>query len=141
MSKSHMRVTALSALLAAIVVPSAARAGAVTYFPVQAVPGEWIASGHVDAARISPDGTEYIGCQTIAGTTPQVSCWAQDSSGDYVSCTSTSANYVALAEAINDASYIQFAADPNGTCKFLEVDTTSLELNVFVPVVGDAGAD
>jgi hypothetical protein len=84
------------------------------------------ASGPVAGARYSSDSAEYIGCEvsTAPGGTPWLWCFANNSSGTYLGCTSQDVALVATARAVNETSEIAFDAS-NGTCTYLWVTNAS----------------
>jgi hypothetical protein len=86
------------------------------------------AVGVMSAARLSPDGTQYIGCYVLVPTATsaaEVHCAAQDSAGKNVGCISRTAAFIQAVAAMNSDSEIWFTADAKGDCTQLGIDTES----------------
>jgi hypothetical protein len=84
--------------------------------------------GSVIGARYSSDSMQNIGCQVYDGSPEQVICYAQNSAGSYVSCSTTDADKLALVNRISSISYIVFYTS-NGSCSYLSVDNSSIYLH------------
>ncbi len=84
--------------------------------------GSTYAEGSVGDARASSDGNQYIGCtiDTYSTGVPVVGCFARNAAGTGIGCSTTNANFVAVAAGITANSYLAFDAS-SGTCTFLEV--------------------
>jgi hypothetical protein len=88
------------------------------------------AMGQLNTARYSSDSYQYIGCSITISTSTYVQCAAQDANGNYLSCTTTNAGYVAVAQAINETSLVAFGVSSGGsTCSDLFVDNASYNLH------------
>jgi hypothetical protein len=76
-----------------------------------------LASGSLAAARNSPDGKEYIGCELMGQNgAPSVGCTACDSAGDTVTCSSTASWAVTVVAGMNSDAAINFSWDASGNC-------------------------
>jgi hypothetical protein len=85
------------------------------------------AYGVIGDARASADSTQYIGCEVYgdASGAADAECYARDSAGTTLYCTTSSPAILQAAASIGVDSYIQFGV--TGTaCSFLRVTKASL---------------
>lgn len=83
------------------------------------------AQGSMVGARYSGDNLQHITCVSHP---PAVTCSARDKTGKYFVCTKIDPEWVAVASAITDSSFIYFAtfaSNPSGSCDYLAVDNSS----------------
>jgi hypothetical protein len=73
------------------------------------------AIGSLVGARYSSDSTQYIGCDVHA-VEQQACCFAQSSTGQYLSCCTTQPQAVQAVLGINETSIVDFETAPNGSC-------------------------
>ncbi len=76
------------------------------------------ANGVLRAARNSADSTQFIGCSRYAYDTgsDSIVCSAQNASGTYLSCYTSSSNMLRVAETLSSAAYLYFVVNTDGTC-------------------------
>lgn len=89
------------------------------------------ANGTLREARFSPDSTQYIGCSRYAydSGTNLVVCYARTAAGAYLSCQTSDANLIRVAETLNPASYLYFVVNSDGiTCDRVITVATSYNL-------------
>jgi hypothetical protein len=74
------------------------------------------ANGTLRDARNSADNTQYIGCSRYAYDTGSNSivCYARTAAGAYLSCQTSDAGMVRVAETLNSASYLYFVVNSDG---------------------------
>jgi hypothetical protein len=74
------------------------------------------ANGTLRDARHSADSLQYIGCSRYAYDTGSSSivCYARTASGSYLSCQTSDAGMVRVAETLNPASYLYFVVNADG---------------------------
>jgi hypothetical protein len=106
---------------------SVAMAGLVSGFPVSITllnGSRYQAVGSLTSARFSSDTVQNIGC--LADSNGLAECWAQDSTGRYVACTSTSSNALRAAASVTPASNINFQfTNGSSTCAYVLVENRS----------------
>lgn len=112
-------------VLAALSLPGVAAAGMRDYVPVWISGGA--AGGTIGSARNSADTVEYIGCQVSSnwGGTPWAACYAKNSSGSYLTCSSSAPGLVDVAKNIYADAYIYFYRNSDGSCGNLFIDNCS----------------
>lgn len=115
--------TMVLAFSVALVASAAALAGFKTGQSVVISDSGQFANGDLGYVRNTPDSTEYIGCYNWSNT--QAYCFARDANGNSRSCSTTFADFVAVARSLNGDSYLYFQWDSNGQCVFVEVGTGS----------------
>jgi hypothetical protein len=106
-----------------VALAGSARAGAKHSVPVTV--GSAYASGSLGTARNSSDGNQYIGCQVYGTSSINAYCYAADSAGHYLSCSTTTTAMVALAESLTSDSYLYFSVNSSGGCTYLVVQNSS----------------
>jgi hypothetical protein len=78
--------------------------------------GQPSANGTLRDARNSADSSQYIGCSRYAYDTGSnmIVCYARTASGSYLSCQTSDANMVRVAETLNSSAYLYFVVNPDG---------------------------
>ncbi|MBN9685606.1 MULTISPECIES: hypothetical protein [unclassified Corallococcus] len=112
--------------VAALGLGTTAWAGYKLTSPVNVLPSARFAFGTLGSARNSADTRQFIGVSTmvtLGGET--MTAYAEDASGNYVTCNSSRASFIAAARALKSDSYVYFAWDALGECTQLMVDTSS----------------
>jgi hypothetical protein len=89
------------------------------------------AQGDLGAAHNSADSTQYIGCSIIfwgpgSGLANQAICTARSAANVYLSCSTTNADFIAMAGEIKGDSFLFFSVDAAGLCNQLQVDNSSM---------------
>jgi len=76
------------------------------------------ANGTLRAARNSADSTQYIGCSRYSydNGSNSIVCYARSSTGAYLSCSTSDAGMVRVAESLSSAGYLYFVANTDGSC-------------------------
>jgi hypothetical protein len=74
------------------------------------------ANGTLREARDSADSLQYIGCSRYAYDTGSnfIVCYARTAAGSYLSCQTSDANMVRVAETLNPAAYLYFVVNADG---------------------------
>jgi len=124
------RFVTVAAVVALCAGSSLALAGLVRTDPVTITlsGGTYTAVGSLNSARYSSDTTQDMGCLTDSSGLAE--CWAQDATGRYVACTSTSSAFVHAAASVGSASNLNFQfPSTSGTCKYLAVSNDSGNLH------------
>jgi hypothetical protein len=136
MNKS-LRASSIALALAVCTVSGVALAGAKSPASVviaPAGPGTYAyASGNISTAAASADTGEYIGCEITAEMgnplpvdSVEVVCYARNSAGTYMSCTTTHSVAIAVVGSINLQSNIKFSWFGNGpACQEITVSNGS----------------
>jgi hypothetical protein len=117
--------TAAVALLAVLGLGTSASAGQKTTTNVVIWPGAFItvAYGSLGTARNSADNNQLIGCLSQGSS---ATCWATDSTGASVSCSTSVAADLAAIHSMNGDSYLLFAwENGTGTCEWVYVRNQS----------------
>lgn len=85
------------------------------------------AQGSMGSARAASNTVESIGCvvEAYPGYSVTVTCYARNSAGTSVSCTSFDPALANVATAIADSSEVTFTWNSSGYCTLLEVNTFS----------------
>jgi hypothetical protein len=85
------------------------------------------ASGNLGTVRNSADSLQYIGClfhQYTSGYN-SVYCYAQDSSGHYAGCTTTSTAMNQAVSGIGSDTALSFGWDTYGNCTDVQIENGS----------------
>lgn len=120
-----MKRLAIAAILGTLVTASA-QAGQKSTYPV-GISGS-SAYGAIGDARSSANPVEHIGCNVFGwsgATSGYAFCWAVDSMGHSLQCSSSNPYIVQAAAAVTSFSYINFQADKGGYCTQLDVQNHS----------------
>jgi uncharacterized protein YjdB len=126
--KTHLQKLIGTAVLGLALVSTSipAWAGGVSLPEVQVNEVYNEASGSMAGTRYSPDSQQYIGC---IFDNPFVTCFAKDTTGKSLVCTSTDPRYATVIKALTDFSRIGFASAPGtGSCTALTVANFSTHL-------------
>lgn len=88
------------------------------------------AFGSVYDTRMSADAVQYIGCLVHAtpGANAGVSCTARDAESERLTCGSTDAGLVQVAQSISASSFVSFACDEDMHLTSLVVNNGSVWL-------------
>jgi hypothetical protein len=78
------------------------------------------AKGSMVGTRYSADAVQYIGC-TATATSTRTECYAKNTAGAYLYCSSTNGAIYDTVQAMTDSSSIQFQVDGSGTCTSVNV--------------------
>ena len=123
--KAHgQKLLALAALgLTLVTTPVPTWAGyrftpGVTISPNQV--GGSYARGSLVGTRYSADAVQYIGCTTTA-TSTRTECYAKNTAGAYLYCSSTNGAIYDTVQAMTDSSSIQIQVDGSGTCTSVNI--------------------
>jgi hypothetical protein len=118
---------AVVGLLFSMSLAGTAWAGLKSNSPVYISTSGMYANGSLGSARNSSDALQYIGCYTrsdaMAAST--LVCYARDSDGVAVSCSTTVASMIAVAQGLNSDSHLWFSWDSTGECNRLDVYNVS----------------
>jgi hypothetical protein len=107
----------------------AAWAGRTNYFETSVDTVNKEAYGSLYDTRHSADNVQYIGCYiNLIGGVARVNCEARDAASDSLSCGSTNAELVKIAQALSDSSYIFFRCDASYALTYLYVSNNSVWL-------------
>ena len=92
----------------------------VTIYPNQV--GGSYAKGSMVGTRYSADANQYIGCTATArSTSTRTECYARDTTGVYLHCTSTNSAIYDTVQAMTDSSSIQIQVDSSGNCTSVNI--------------------
>jgi hypothetical protein len=128
--KNTIRSLALVATSVALVTGSAvAGSQSSPYIYIDKSPdGSGFVQGSTTAAHNSSDTSQYLGCWVSVrwpGVPPTMGCSATDAGGERLLCYSSDPGLVAMAEAADADSWIQFFVDAKGGCTGLTVERSS----------------
>jgi hypothetical protein len=85
-----------------------------------------VANGSLGAARNTADAVQHIGCYTNAFPASVTTfCQARNAAGTSVSCSTSSANLVAVVRGMTGDSHLWFSWDAAGTCTEIDVYNVS----------------
>lgn len=108
---------------------SLAWAGRANYFETQVDPAARTALGSLYDTRNSADNVQYIGCYlNLIGGAARLTCEARDAANDSLSCSSTNAELIKIAQSLSDNSYIYFQCDAGNNLTYLYVSNNSVWL-------------
>jgi len=86
------------------------------------------ARGSMVGARYSADNTQRIACRiTFDSSIPNLymECFAADSGGKLLSCSSAAPEYLEAVQAMTDSSYIYFEVGRYGQCRGVSITDSS----------------
>lgn len=83
------------------------------------------AYGSMVGARNSADATQYIGCSVVNFGSPYALCFARNSAGTNVTCSTTNAGHIDQVAGLNNESYLYFQWDANGVCTYIYSQASS----------------
>jgi hypothetical protein len=90
----------------------------VTIYPNQV--GGSYAKGSMVGTRYSADAVQYIGC-TATATSTRTGCYARNTAGIYLYCSSTNGAIYDTVQAMTDSSSIQIQVDSSGNCTSINI--------------------
>lgn len=114
----HLKTLALCGVLLTSGVTYAGLSGGQTVAIWTDASGQLNANGTLRATRDSADATQYIGCSRYAYDTGSnmIVCYARSAAGAYMSCQTSDAGMLRVAETLNPASYLYIVANSDGSC-------------------------
>jgi hypothetical protein len=104
--------------------PAVAAAGYKGSLPVRFLSSQE-ADFFMGSVRNSPDGRQFADVLVVDNTWAWF--FAVDANGRQASCTTTDANRIAVARAVNSASYVRLSWNAQGQCTSVQVSNGSYE--------------
>jgi hypothetical protein len=88
------------------------------------------AAGGVTMARRTPDAVQYLTCGSakFVGGVASGNCYARDKNYAAGFCTTQDPEMISVIKSINPSSYVSFAWDDAGVCRYVTVSNSSFAI-------------